>query len=228
MLKRPLIIICLLTVVPLGFVAYNFFSIKETNVSFTKEKDPHLSPEEYKIFKDMLTTANESLKATRDSEEKSNWYLSQGYAYYGLGKLSLADESYEQAIKESPKKVAAYIGKFQTQVDMGNNEGALATVKKAVTLSPDNPDIWRRYLQLGIDKLGIDKPSLEALFAEAIDKTKTNPNAIDMVTFYASWLKQVGEYQASKEYWQKAILLDSNRKQIYQQEIDNLMPLLSN
>lgn len=77
------------------------------------------------------------------------------------------------------------------------------------------------------DKEHASNDEINGLYIEALQKTQTLLTSyVDIHTAYASWLESVGNLQASKEYWQKAINLNPDNKKQYQAEVDRLNKLL--
>ena len=63
--------------------------------------------------------------------------------------------------------------------------------------------------------MNIPNDQASSLYAEAVVKSKEH---IDIVTAYAKFLYETGNYQASKEYWQKAAVINPSLKAVYEAE----------
>jgi tetratricopeptide (TPR) repeat protein len=203
-----------------GYAAYKNWNYK---ASFVKEVNRNLSAEDRKVYEDRIIAAKKGLEEAQSDEEKFNWTMNLGFNQYGLGSLADARKTFEQAIKLRPEDANAHVALYQVQVDQGDNNGALASIRTAIRIEQENPDIWKKYVQLMIDRFSADNNTVSALYSDAVNKTNSH---IDIITSYAAWLEKSGNYQAAKEYWQKAIQKSPANKKLYEAEIKRLDALI--
>lgn len=218
------IIICL--VIVLAFVGYYFYYPYYQNykyqTSLIKVKDPRLTDSERQIYEQRLADNAKGLADAKTDDERYNWLLDKGNSLYGLGRLAEAEQVFQEAVKLKPDKPAGFVSLYTARNDRRDYKGALESIKKASSLSPGSAEIWRKYIQLEIDKFNPTKEFVKALFNESLTKTQVYLSQIDIVTFYASWLGKVGDYSEAIQYWQKAIELNPAEKTLYQGEINQI------
>ncbi|MBX4204973.1 MAG: tetratricopeptide repeat protein [Candidatus Doudnabacteria bacterium] len=205
--------------VVLGFAGYAAYQKGNVNESFVKEINRNLSAGDRKIFEDRVADAKQKLASTQTDDERFGWQMQIGYNLEALGTLSEAQEAFEQAGKIKPDEATSYAALSQVQQERGNYEGAKESIKTAISKQSTNPQYWKNYAQLEIQYLHASNDIISALYSEAVVKTNNN---IDIITTYADWLEKAGNLQGSKEYWQKAIVINPAGKKIYQAEIDKI------
>lgn len=194
------------------------FSTQQDN--FIKEKDPQLTQEERKIYEDRLAEANEALKNQNlDNDERYNWVMFKGFQLHGLGKLEDALKQFIEASKLKPEDSTAQVSLYTVYLDMQDNESARESIKKAIELKPTDPDIWKKYILLEKERFNASNELLTNLYSEALSKTN---NHVDIITAYATFLEEIGNLQAAKEYWQKAVEANPGRRSLYEEEIKRL------
>lgn len=76
------------------------------------------------------------------SAGKAELLALRGQANLGLGKVDLAQQSYEQAVQANPKSSAALIGMARIALTQQDIEGAMRLADQAATESPNDPDVW--------------------------------------------------------------------------------------
>ena len=221
MKKRTIIIISLIILMLAvgAVVVYQATRKKPQAPNFIMEKDWHLSAGDQKIYEDRITAIMLKLSTATEDAIKFDLYSQLGFAEYGLGNLEASKGYFEQAIRISSDQYGVHLGLFQTLVEMQDNQGAEDSIKQAISIKPQDPDFWRKYIQLEIDRFHAADDQINVLFEEALNKTQSH---IDVVTFYATWLEKVGNLHRAKELWQAAIEINPDKKAIYQQEIKRL------
>jgi tetratricopeptide (TPR) repeat protein len=204
-----------------GFVAYPFYQNYKYEKAIISEKDRSLNAEDKKIYEDRLAAINNQMGSAND-DQKFSLYLQQGFNLYGLGKLAEAKLAYQKSIELKPKSSQAYVALYQTEVEMNDYKEALKNIQKASELESGSSDIWKKYIQLEIDKVKSGNKKIKSLFVLALDKTKTDPSYPDMISYYATWLEGIGDKTGAKEQWQRAIEANPSASSTYQAEIDRL------
>jgi tetratricopeptide (TPR) repeat protein len=213
-IKIGIIISSVMLLLVLGFAGLNYY-LHDRNI--IKVKDPQLSQENIKIYEDRLSKINESLKEEGlSTDAKYDRYLYKGFQLQALGRLYEAYEQYEKARELKPDMANAYLSISLVLLEMNDNKGAAESIKKAIELRPDSADYWKRYILIEKEKFNASNDKLNDLYVQALNKTGEN---IDMITVYAQFLEEIGNLQPAKEYWQKAIEANPDRKALYQTEI---------
>lgn len=209
-------------IIVLGIAAYGIYANTEKD-NFIKEKEVNLSASDRKIFEDRLTALMEQEKTAQSDEDKFGIYIQQGYNLQSLGKLAEAQAAFDKAIEIKPDDFIGYAVMTQIQLDRGDNEGARSSIKTAIGKNPANADLWKKYIQIEIERFNASNDTINGLYVEALGKTSSH---IDMTTSYADWLEKAGNLQAAKEYWQQAGVINPNGKKIYDAEIKRLDALM--
>ena len=219
-LKIGIIFSILLVLGIAGFAGYKNWNSK---TSFVKEINTKLSAQDRKIFEDRLADAQNKLKEAQTNDDKFGWEMQIGYNLQALGTLSEAQAAFEKAIEYNPASPIGYAALFQVQADRGDYDSAKKSIITAISKNPTSPDLWKRRIYFEIEKLHTSNDQISALYSEAVNQTNSNT---DILTAYATWLESVGNLQAAKEYWQKAIVANPAGKKIYQGEIARLDKLM--
>jgi tetratricopeptide (TPR) repeat protein len=131
-------------------------------------------------------------------------------------------EWFEQAKDLKPNEYTIYTAMYQTQLEMNDNRGARASIKKALELRSSDPDLWRKYIAVMQERFGSSTEDLDSIFHEALTKTAGTPNAVDMITVYAQFLEATGRIGDAIINWRKAIEVFPDRKTVYEAEIKRL------
>jgi len=215
------IAVCILIL--LGVASYPIYKNYQHKKSLIQVKDTGLTDAEKKPFEDRLAKDEQGLKDAKTDDEKYNWLLDTGYNLYGLGRLADAEKTFNQAASLQPGKPVAYSGLFAVQVDMKDYKSASANIQKAISILPESPGLWKNYIALEIDRFNANNDQVNALYAEALNKTKSN---IDVMTSYATWLEKSGDLKSALDYWQQAVLINPDNKSTYETEISRLQKLV--
>lgn len=206
-----------------GIMYYNRIqNEKNLNSSFITEKDPNLTAEQRKIVEDRIAGLNEKIKNPPEGStdaEKYNLYIQIGFQKLNLGKFSEARDSFIDASHLQPDNYAAYVALYQVYLSMTDYNSARESIKKAVSLSPGSPDVWRKYIPLEKEKFGATNEELEKLYSEAL---KSTGESIDILTVYAQFLEEKGDIKGAIEQWKKATVAYATNKDVYQGEIYRL------
>ncbi|PYM24846.1 MAG: hypothetical protein DMD78_07905 [Candidatus Rokuibacteriota bacterium] len=68
--------------------------------------------------------------------------LDRGIAHYRSGQYFFAVDDFNEAVRESPKSVAAYVNRGITRVRLGDLNGAIEDYNRAVQLAPGDPEVY--------------------------------------------------------------------------------------
>lgn len=148
--------------------------------------------------------------------------MQQGFQLYGLGRLAESKVSFLAAAEIKNQDPNPFVALFQTQLDMRDYKGALISIKQALSLRDNNPDIWKKYIDLEQNQLVASNDEVNSLYIEAVNKTAGHPNHADILVSYAIFLEKSGNLQGAIEYWQKALAVNPAGKAQYQAEIERL------
>jgi tetratricopeptide (TPR) repeat protein len=208
-------------IIVLGFAGYALYNRQKADI--ITEKDPNLSSEDRKTYEDKLSEQDRLLAEAKDDNDKFDALMQQGFYLYGLGKYQESKDKFFGAVDVKPQEYTAFTALYEVQMAMNDNKGAQESISKAISLKKDSADLWKRYIVLEKDRFGADKDKLNGLYIEALRETREN---IDIITSYAAFLESVDNLQASKEYWQKAVVSYPANKAVYEAEITRLDTLI--
>jgi len=207
-------VIVLLFALLFGLNHYNY------QKSLIRETERNLTEDERKIYEDRLVLADTELaKEDLTTESRFDLLMYKGFQLYGLGQLESAVNYYTQATKILPENVNAYVAIHTAQLDMNDIRGAQKSIRKALELSPTDPDIWKRYIVLEKERFNAGDEQINNLYIDALRETQGH---VDIITSYAVFLESTEKFQASIEYWQQAQTLNPEAHGLYQGEIDQL------
>ncbi len=184
--------------------------------------DRHLTAEERKKVENNLAINKELLAGMPKETSNSQLYklhMEIGHQLFALGELAKARNEYLIAAKLMPLAYTSQTALFAVYLEMKDIASAGIAIKKAVDLAPDKPDTWRKYIAFKQQQLDASNKEIGVLYQEALLKTNNN---IDIVVLYARFLGQTGDYAKAINFWQMAISINSNMKDIYNQEIRSL------
>jgi tetratricopeptide (TPR) repeat protein len=224
---QPRIKVALITCVILfvSVTVFSFISKEEESVEsrYIENVDRRLSDEAVKIYEERLKKVDEALSQAQDREARFESYMSKGFTLDGLGRLKDARDTFMEASTLFPEDHRPYKALFQIKLEMTDLLGAKEDGRKALKLAPDDTDLWIKYIEAESDKYKASNDIISATYSEALVKTNFH---IDIITSYASWLERVGNLQASREYWEKAIVVNPGAKKIYEAEINRIDKVL--
>ena len=68
--------------------------------------------------------------------------LDRGIAHYRAGQYFFAADDFNEAIRQNPNSVSAYVNRGITRVRLGELNGAIEDYNKAVQLAPGDPEVY--------------------------------------------------------------------------------------
>src|SRR5262245_19299308 len=68
--------------------------------------------------------------------------LDRGIAHYRAGQYFFAADEFNEAIRQDPNSVSAYVNRGITRVRLGELSAAIEDYNKAVALAPGDPEIY--------------------------------------------------------------------------------------
>ena len=211
------IIACLLIVG--GFVGYNQWNKYKKQTSFIQEIDRNLSPEDRKVYEDRLVEAEKYIAEAADNQAKSDALIYKAVQLSGLGQLALARDVFIEAANANPDNYNIYVHLYQVYFEMGDYKQAESSIKKSLELQPNNPDGWRKYILLEVEKLRRPEREIRGLYAQAQQAVKEKT---DIYTDYARYLENIGDIGGAIEQWQKAQAAHPENYNLYEREIQRL------
>lgn len=219
--KLGLVACLVLILLVAGFIWWPHYNYQRNLI---KSVDRHLSQEDQKTYEDRLAQANADLqKNDLSNEQRYNLLMNKGFQLYALGRLSEAVDAFADAARINSQDFTSYVAMYTAQLDMQDNRGAEKSILRAIELKPADADIWKKYIQLQMDRFAANNDQLNSLYQQALDKTH---QSTDIVTAYASWLEKSGDLSKAKEYWQKAAIADSSNKKVYDAQIKRIDDLI--
>lgn len=207
----------------LGFLTFQHWGDKPELITY---QEPSLTAEARAIYEQRLADAEKQvveITAETSADEKFNRYMNLGSAQFSLGYYLKAKESYDKALEISPQDPFAWKIYSATLSAMQDYDGALAAVKKAITLRPIEPEFYKWQIDLEKDHFEASDDRVSELYKQALEQTR---NDINIITAYATFLEQKGDLQGALAQWQKAYEVNSAGREAYQVEIDRLKKLL--
>jgi tetratricopeptide (TPR) repeat protein len=202
-----------------GLGAYLLFrSDTGTNNQYPEVMEKNLGAEERSKLEDAVEKADRSLVEAEEDyyEDRYQALVNKGAALLSLGRLKEAQDALEQAVPLVEGNSTAHTGLFRVMLERGNLDGAEAEIKLSLRVRENNPNVWPVYIDFMKDKRGANNEALEALYQEALTKTKEH---IILVTKYAHFLEDISNLQKAKEIWVKAGQIDEGNKPAYDAEI---------
>jgi tetratricopeptide (TPR) repeat protein len=195
---------------------------KNAKPAIITEREMNLTQEERRIAEDKLSAIqakieNQSKGIT--NMEKYGWNIQAGAQELILGRFLKAKEYFLAASKLQPNDYNAWVALHDAALAMNDFDAARENIKKALTLDPSNPGIWKKYIQLEKEKFGATDQDLDQLFSQAFVATRSD---LLIVTFYAQLLEEKGDIKGALEQWKKALAADPEGKEIYHSEINRL------
>ena len=68
--------------------------------------------------------------------------LDRGIAHYRSGEYFFAADDFNEAVRDSPQSVAAYVNRGVTRVRLGDLNGAIEDYNRAIQLAPGDPEVY--------------------------------------------------------------------------------------
>lgn len=213
-------------IIVIFFALYAGWRDYQIRKSILSEVPRNLTNEQRAIYETRLSNLDIKIGEAKDDNERYNFYMEKGFNLYGLGKLAESKDWYVKASELSPNDYTSFVALYQTQLDMNDNKGAKASIKKALTLKNDDPDVWKKYIDLEVYRFKLSNEKIKALFVEALNSTSTSASRVDVITHYAVYLEKIGELDGAIIQWQRAAELDAGLKTQFEAEISRLQTKL--
>jgi tetratricopeptide (TPR) repeat protein len=204
-------------IVVLAFAWYSY-SVTKYEASLVKEVSRNLSSEDRASYEKILVEADKSL-TTKQSKARVDVLMKKAQALQSLGKLAEARDAVKEALKIEKDNESLYYVLFGIQREMKDTYGAKKSIQTSLDLNGKSSNRWEKYLDFAQNDLKWNQKKINGIYEEAL---KINPKSLDLISMYAKFLEEKGDLEKAKEYWQKLIELDPEKKADYQKEVDRL------
>lgn len=218
-IKSGLVAVILVVLAMAGWVGFDYYREQKAIIT---EVDRKLSVEERQIYENRLAEADRRLGENPDKQTTHDLYMQKGFDLQGLGHLAESLIYFEMARDLIPTAANPYKAMYNAQLEMNNNRGALKSIQKAVELNPREADIWKKYILIKEERFGASTQELTSLFRQGLEETRSGMSYPDMVTAFAVFLEKIGDYAEAIKYWEIAIEVNPQGREVYQQEIDRI------
>ena len=128
---------------------------------------------------------------------------------------------YNQAISYNKNDSAPYIGLYTIYLNQKDWQKALDYVNKAIVISPMFGDYWNWKILVMDQGLNKSYAELKVVYDQGYPKIRTEEK-VNLVTKFAMVAESHNQKDEAIKLWQKAIEINSSKKDIYQAEIDRL------
>ena len=158
-----------------------------------------------------------------------------GQVYLAVGKLDQAKSSFEQVIRRSPYKVAAYVGLADTLLAQGDKDGAIQNYRAAFVRTFDNSlkqQIGEKLVQLVPNDVKLrfqlaDVYAKQYMWSSAIKQYAAiigqQPDSIEAYLGIADAYKWKAEYDTGIDYLEKGLTHatnDADKIKLYEKLVD--------
>jgi len=211
------IIICLILVG--AIVGYLTWQNQKQEANFIEEVDRKLSDEDRKIYEDRLIEAKKFIAEAQDNQAKSDALIYKAVQLSGLGKLAFARDVFLQAADVNPENFNIYIHLHLVYFEMEDFKSAESSIRESLRLNANNPDAWKKYILLEIEKFDRPESEIRELYGQAEGAVREKT---DIYTDYARYLETIGDKAGAIQQWQKAAESYPENKDLYEGEIERL------
>jgi len=152
-----------------------------------------------------LTKAHEYLKTiTSDEEQFEDAVYLQSRIFRKEGKIDSAIKVLKRHISEAPSRSPLFYALLSVLYqDKGENENAIALMKSAITLYPDNPQLFFEYGLL-LEKTGKTRQAMTTM-QEVLKLQSNHPEALNFIGY--TWADNNIHLERALQYIQQAIAL---------------------
>ena len=143
-------------------------------------------------------------------------------------KYDVARKNLDQLLTQNPADPELLYTSYVLSGLVGDFDGALTAITKAVTYDSKNTTYWKSKVSATRNKLYQDKVldtsaeyrnAVKAIYTAALTATSQN---IEIIMPYAIYLESIGDKAGAIAYWQKAIAANPQARTSYQGNIDRL------
>ena len=132
-------------------------------------------------------------------------YFELGNIERNLGNLKAAVDAYNNSIViQDGALVRNNIA--DTYAEAGDFVNAELNYRKAIEINPSNTIYWRKLAEFIYDKIPERRAEIKSIYLDAADKVE-DTQKINIITAYARYLDNMGDYKESLRQWQQALIL---------------------
>lgn len=173
------------------------------------------------------------------AETKTHWEEKRAEAQAKIDKKENLVQSYlelgdfERSLGYLKEALAAYNNSLAIQdgavirsriadiyAEAGDYANAEANYRKSVEINSTSYIYWRKLTEFMYDKLPDRRGELKSIYVEAISKVD-RVQKVDVITAYARYLDNMGEYKQSLDQWEEALILAPDNASI-KAEVESL------
>ncbi len=139
-------------------------------------------------------------------------YFELGNIERNLGNLKEAVNAYNGSIAVQDGALARN-NLADTYAEAGDYVNAEINYRKAIEINPSYTIYWRKLADFIYDKLPDRRSEIKNIYLEAMNKVEEKQK-INIITAYARYLDNMGDYKESLRQWQQALILMPDNESI--------------
>ena len=174
-------------------------------------------------WEDALRCYREAL--ARDPEA-ADVQIQLGYVLLKCGHHAEAERSFLAALESDPGEYSAYLGLSECYRHMQNHVNQLAMVKEAMTLAPEDPDVWNAQgVALQVTSKLVDATEC---YEKALELSPLHRKAANNLGFILEQRMEAGEAglkERAVEAWKRRLLLCRDEGQSLKMAMEHLVKL---
>ncbi len=139
-------------------------------------------------------------------------YLELGDFERSLGNLKEALTAYNNSLAiQDGAVIRSRIADIYAEA--GDYASAEAYYRKSIEINSTSYIYWRKLTEFMYDKLPDRRGELKSIYLEAINKAD-RIQKVDVITAYARYLDNIGDYKQSLDQWEQALILAPDNESI--------------
>lgn len=153
------------------------------------------------------------------NEDLAQNYFELGNIERSLGNLKEAVDAYNSSIVKQDGALARN-NIADTYAEAGDYVNAEKNYRKAIEINPSNTIYYRKLADFIYEKFPDRRVEIKNIYLEGL-KNVDETHKIDVITVYARYLDNMGDYNESLRQWQQALILMPDNQSI-KEEVDAL------
>lgn len=229
-MRKMLLLSSLIVVIGLGVVGVVLVKNKLNTKDDVVKQEPlilsrnvGMTDVQKKVFLDRINESQKQLSTLEISDKTKidRFDISRTIAnnYFVVGELQLAKEYYAKAAAIADDDASLWFSLASVEVQMRDYSAADNHIEIALKLAPGNAEYWRLKFDIASQFQHFSADRMKSLFDRALASTGGDP---DVISYYATYLKNQGDVTGSIEQWKKASEKNPDGKAIYDKEIEEL------
>lgn len=200
--------------------------------SLAAETDPE-SPNPWSALGDLAREDqrwDDALRCYREAlardPEAADVKVQLGYVLLKVGQYTESEQSFLSALETDPGEYSAYLGISECYRMMNRHEDELRMVREAMTLAPDDPDVWNAQ-GVAFEVNNRLKEATEA-YEKAIALAPLHRKAANNLGFVLEKRMEAGEMElkdAAIEAWKRRLLICRDEGQSMKMAMEHLLKL---